>query len=282
MSVEAEATSPPLARDRAGWLDVVRGATAGVLSGAIAGALAGGIGGRMAMRVTALMATNAEQGTRTEAEEIVGEITLGGTLGLVLFGGVAVGIVGGLIYAVLARWFEDAGRWRGAVFGTYLLLTLGWSVIEGDNFDFSILGSLTVNVLMFGAIFVLFGVLVAPLDAWTLEALPAPGWSLGGALSLPLYALGALFTLAAAGLIVGMFGEDGAEAPFYAIIPTILIIGGLAVTWFARRGERRFDRLSDLRGAPRALALAVVLVPLVMGVGLGAHSLAEMVREAYR
>lgn len=273
----ASATSTPIA-----WpLSLARRMTAGMLAGAIAGVVAGGLGGRVAMRVTGLMATDAEQGTLTEAEKHVGEITLGGTIELVIFGGLLVGLIGGLLYAATSRWFAGAGGWRGLLFGAYLLAALGWTVIEGDNFDFATLGSVIVNVAMFAAIFVLFGVLIAPLYSWLATALPTPGLSVGGIASLPLYALGLLFTVMGMGLILSAFGEDGREAPFYAIIPMIVLIGALLVTAVVSRAGARFDRLSDLRGNTRALALGVLAIPLLAGLALDAQSLAEMLGEAY-
>jgi len=280
-----QTTIEPFASDEsapAAWLlSVVRQATAGVFAGAIAGGIAGGLGGRLAMRVTGLMATDAEQGTLTEAEQTVGEITFGGTLELVIFGGVLVGLIGGLLYAATSRWFAGAGGWRGLLFGAYLLGALGWTVIEGDNFDFATLGSVLVNVSMFAAIFVLFGVLVAPLHSWISGSLPAPGLSVGGIASLPLYGLGLLFIMMGLGLILSAFGEDGREAPFYAIIPMFLIVGALLVIWMGRRNGQRFERLSDLQGNARMFAVSVVAIPMLAGLALGAQSLAQMLGEAY-
>jgi len=280
-----QTTIDPVASEptaRTAWLlSVIRQATAGVFAGAIAGGLAGGLGGRLAMRVTGLMATDAEQGTLTEADQTVGDVTFGGTLELVIFGGLLVGLVGGLLYAATWRWFGGAGGWRGLLFGAYLLAALGWTVIEGDNFDFATLGSVLVNIAMFAAIFVLFGVLVAPLFSWLAAALPSPGLSVGGIASLPVYALGLLFTVMGLGLILQAFGEDGREAPFYAIIPMFLIVGALLVTWMARREGQPFARLSDLRGNTRMLAMGVLAIPLTAGLALGTQSLAQMLGEAY-
>jgi len=261
----------------------VHDVSAGAVAGGIAGGIAGGLGGRLAMRITALMATRAEQGTLTEAEQTVGEISLDGTLGLIVFGGVLVGILGGLLYVALARWLADAGGWRGLVFGFGLLITLGWTVIEGDNFDFSRLGSVTVNVAMFSAIFVLFGVLVAPLYAWVRGWLAGPSLSPRGVLSLPVYAFGMLFAAMGVAITGSAFGEDGREAPVYAILPGyLLFITTLCAAVLVRR-TGRFERLSDLRQDSRAFAtaIAVVAVPVAAGVALDALSLVEMLGKAY-
>jgi hypothetical protein len=254
-----------------------------LFAGALAGGIAGGFGGRLAMRVTALMATEAEQGTLTEAEEIVGDISTGGTIALLIFGGILFGLMGGLIYAAIARWFADAGRLRGVVFGLYLLGALGWTIIEGDNFDFSTLGSLWVNVLMFAGVFVLFGVVIAPVSSWLERHLPRFIASLEGVAAAILYAFALLLLQGSVLLmLVGIpASEDGLEAPLYAIVPLFLIVGALIVIGLALRVGQRFSRLSDLDGGLRASAVVVLAVPLVVGMTLGALSLVEMVGEAY-
>ncbi len=253
---------------------------AATLAGAVAGAIAGGLGGRLAMRVTGLMATESEQGRLTEAEEAVGKITLDGTLALIVFGGIAVGILGGLIYAATRRWFADAGAWRGLVFGVFLLGTLGWGVIEGDNFDFSTFGAVTVNVAMFSAIFLLFGVLVAPLYSFADRTLVRPSRRIGAVVSLPFYALGLLFAFGIA--VAGFDGATG-DARRAATIFAYLIVFTAVAAAVLGGGRRRFERLSDLRGDTRLLAaaVAVIVVPLAAGLALDTQALNEILRDAY-
>jgi hypothetical protein len=61
-----------------------------------------------------------------------------------------------------------------------LLLIAGTTVISADNGDFRRIGSPVLNVLMFGAIFVLFGLAVAPLTRWIMRLVArtavAPGF----------------------------------------------------------------------------------------------------------
>ncbi len=113
------------------------------------------------MRAVALTSSSADQGRITDAEAVVGEITLDGTMFLVL-AGTLTGIVGALAYAAVRRWFAPAGRWRGLLFGLFLAATLGFGVMTSAGDDFSRFGSPALNILMFEALFVLFGVLIAP------------------------------------------------------------------------------------------------------------------------
>src|SRR4051812_33593639 len=65
-----------------------------------AGVLAAGAGGRLAMRLLAATSPEAE-GSITEAGEIVGRITVDGTLGFLVFVGLPAGFLSGVLYALV-------------------------------------------------------------------------------------------------------------------------------------------------------------------------------------
>jgi hypothetical protein len=145
------------------WLParLLRDAGIGLLAGFAAGFVAGGIGSRLAMKVVALVAGPSAQGRITENGNTIGVFSRD-TIFLLIFG-TFLGGAGGLIYMALRPWLPKAARWRGLTFGAVLLATFGTAVIEGRNFDFSRFGNPVLNVALFGALFLLFGVLVAPL-----------------------------------------------------------------------------------------------------------------------
>src|SRR6266542_2828624 len=82
-----------------------------VASGAAAGILAAGAGGRLVMRLLAVTAGADAQGRITEAEEIVGRITVDGTLGFVVFTGLFFGTVSAAGYLLLRRWSPSRCWW---------------------------------------------------------------------------------------------------------------------------------------------------------------------------
>lgn len=277
-SPEADVSSSP----RLALGALIHTSVSGVLAGAVAGAIAGGLGGRLAMRISAIMATDAEQGSLTDAGERVGHITLDGTLELVFFGGIFSGVLGGLIFAATPRWFGDAGRARGALFGMFLVATLGWGVIEGDNLDFATFGAVTVNLAMFAAIFLLFGVLVVPLFDWMRSVLSPPGLHFAGLVALSAYALGTVMIVGILGTVGAGFGAEGSERWFFTIIPAYVIVAmPLAAMLISRR--RPFDRLSDLKddAAMMWLAFAVIAAPVVLGIALDLQALAQILSDAY-
>jgi hypothetical protein len=95
-----------------------------VASGAAAGILAAGAGGRLVIRLLAVTAGADAQGRITEAEEIVGRITVDGTVGFVLFVGLFVGLPSAAGYLLLRRWLP-AGRAAGLAYGALLLVVAG-------------------------------------------------------------------------------------------------------------------------------------------------------------
>src|SRR5215203_2949994 len=78
--------------------DIARGG----LTGAIVGLVGGGIGGRIVMRLAALLVPESA-GSLTENGNPIGEITLGGTLGIGLFGLIA-GVLAATFWVMVSPW----------------------------------------------------------------------------------------------------------------------------------------------------------------------------------
>ena len=136
----------PAAMPRYGAVRYLGGAVAAGLG---AGILVAGAGGRLVMRLLAVTSPDAE-GSLTEADQIVGEITLGGTLGFVVFTGIAVGMLSAVLCALL-RPVLPRGLAGGAVLGALMLVVVGSRVdpLRADNFDFNIVGPTWLAVLAF-------------------------------------------------------------------------------------------------------------------------------------
>jgi hypothetical protein len=144
-----------------------------LLSGAAAGILAAGAGGRLVMRLLAVTAGADAQGQVTEAQEIVGRITVDGTLGFVVFTGLFFGPVSGAAYLLLRRWLP-AGRAGGLAFGALLLVVAGTRLepLRRSNPDFDLVGPGWVSVAAFTVLVVFHGALVAALAGRLSRAVP--------------------------------------------------------------------------------------------------------------
>ena len=129
------------------------------------GVLILGVGGRLAMRLSGAMALSADPGTRfmlTGDGFQVGRITLDGSLGLVIFGGIFGSIVAGVYWALLKdrlparRQLLWAGLAAAAIGGNFL--------VHPDNIDFVILKPVVANVMLYPMLTGLAGVVIVLID----------------------------------------------------------------------------------------------------------------------
>jgi hypothetical protein len=147
-------------------LDALRSLAAVSGAGIVAGVLVAGLGGRLFMRVMAATSGNGAQGKLTEAEEVVGDITFDGTLGFVIFVGIAFPLVASLMYLAVRHFLPNPVALGGAIFGVILLGGFGVTdPMSPDNVDFDILEPLWLAVVGITALALLFGVTFAALAA---------------------------------------------------------------------------------------------------------------------
>ncbi|RIK45252.1 MAG: hypothetical protein DCC58_06950 [Chloroflexi bacterium] len=214
-------------------VQVLRAVGLAGLAGFVAGLVAGGIGSRVAMRVVSLTAGHERYGEMTDAEAVVGQITAGGTAFLALFSAF-IGMAIGLVYLFNNHWLPQAGARRGLLFGGLLLVTYGTLVIEGDNFDFAEFGSPALNLLMFVALFPLYGLVVVPAFAWLdrhVAVVPPRGLRVMGWVVLALFGLLTL-CLGLFLLVAFALGEVG---PASLMSLYLVVVAPLLALWLAQR-----------------------------------------------
>lgn len=109
-------------------------------------AIAGGLlvlgpGGRLVMRLLAVTAGDEAQGRRTEAEEVVGAITVDGTVGFVVFVGLFGGVVLAALYVLLRKWLPPR-RWGALCVGVVfaVLFSTRLEPLRPLNPDFVLVG----------------------------------------------------------------------------------------------------------------------------------------------
>jgi hypothetical protein len=207
------------------------------------GVVVGGLGGRIVMRIAGANAPPNVRGARTEAGFRVGEVTLGGTIELIIFIGIFVGIAGAAVYVMSEPWLTWTGKWRGLALGLLLLATASSTsdAIDPTNFDFRILDHAALNVTLFALLFLSFGALAV----WVVEALEKRGREIDAAHPLrsvagfmPLVALGAI---AGTGLMTNFFLNEescGCE-PKPLIAAAILVMAIATVLLWASRYTAR-------------------------------------------
>ena len=167
-----------------------------LVSGAGGGLLAAGAGGRIVMRVLAITSPDSADGQLTEAEAVIGDISFAGTLGLLGFTSLVLGVLTGALYLLLCRWLP-AGRLGGLVFGGLLLVLAGTRIepLRAGNFDFNLVGPRWLAVLSFVWIVLFHGMIVAAIAGRLSHTRPLPGlrpasdiagkrWSIAGRMAL--------------------------------------------------------------------------------------------------
>jgi hypothetical protein len=125
------------------------------------------------MRLLAASSGDGAQGRITEAAEVVGRITVDGTLGFVVFTGLFFGAASGGVYLLLRRWLP-AGRAGGLAYGALLLVLAGTRLdpLREGNPDFDLVGPGWLSVLAFSALVLFHGMLVAALAGRLSRAVP--------------------------------------------------------------------------------------------------------------
>ncbi len=129
------------------------------LATVVSGILIGGVGGRIVMRVSALAAGPEMGGRVTENGNRIGQFTIGGTLILIVFVGALGGVLASVVVVGSEPWLKWMGPARGLGFAVAVLAVYG----QFDSIDFLILEPKTLNVAMFLALFVVFGLTITAL-----------------------------------------------------------------------------------------------------------------------
>ena len=144
-----------------------------VVSGIASGLVASGAGGRLAMRLLAVTAGDQAQGQITEAEEVVGRITVGGTIGFIIFVGLFGGLVVGGLYMLLRRWLPPA-RLGAMAFAAFLLLVFATRIepMRADNPDFGLVGPGWLALLTFSALALFHALVLAAIAGRLSRSLP--------------------------------------------------------------------------------------------------------------
>lgn len=165
---EAASRSPGVDPIEASFRALGRSASAGVL----AGLLVGGLGGRVVMRISAIAADS--DGLITEGGNRVGDITVGGTIALVIFGGGLTGAVGGLSLFTIGPWLPRRTAFRAASFAVVLPAITAATIVAAENRDFLFLDPPELNIAMFLLLFAVFGVVAVIIDDVLDGLIPAP------------------------------------------------------------------------------------------------------------
>ena len=205
------AASRPL---RSQWVSALARTGVVALAGAVSGLLALGAGSRVSMRLVALSSGKIGSGTRPESGANPGEITLDGTMFLLLAGTFAGIVFAVIVTGLLSRWLPEAGWRRTAVVVSLASVAPGMVLVDPSNPDFALFGPAAVAVPLFAACALGYGLMVAVLtERWRVPGRPQsivlpegrPRWWFGDRVQL----LGEGLVRAAAIVSLGLLGVRG-------------------------------------------------------------------------
>jgi hypothetical protein len=229
--------------------------TLAISAGVGAGILAAGAGGRLVMRLLAVTAGPTAQGRITEADQVVGRISLDGTLGFIVFTGLFFGAASGAAYLLLRRWLPG-GRTGGVAFGALLLVLAGTRLepLRPGNPDFDLVGPGWVSVAAFAALVLFHGMLLAALAGRLSRAVPLLALTPRAIIAhvpLLLLALGSVALVAA---IVGVAVVSASQVPAVAGVwrdRRLVTAGRVILSLVALAALPSFARaITDILGRP--------------------------------
>jgi hypothetical protein len=212
-------------------------AAAGLAAG-VTGLVVGGLGGRVVMRIAGALSGSQGAGRVTEAGFTVGEISVAGSVFLVIFIGVVSALFSAGAFLLMRPWLGWAGRLRGLVFGLALfaLASATSDVMNPDNPDFRILGNEPGVVALVAALFLAFGIVTNRLythfdTRFQPEEEGFTSVGVGYGVFAVLGAIAAIPMLAA--VLSGGDGVCGCEAPVWASRSFLVVAISTAIVWIA-------------------------------------------------
>lgn len=248
-AVDADRRRAPSAVD-----DILRDIARGGIAGLLVGLFVVGVGGRIVMRLAALLVPGAA-GAFTENGFPIGDITLSGSLGLVL-AGLFLGPFAGVVWVVVSPWIPGRGLAR-AILTMPISVALGTlALIREDNADFRILDHDPAVVAALLALVAIVGLSIALVDDWLDRRLPraAPAPSRATSAYAILTLVGAILIFPA--VLLGYF------EPELRPVGLALVVAGFATLagWVLRhRGQAHHPKRLTIIGR----------TALVAAIGLG-------------
>lgn len=249
--------------------EIARDIARGGLAGIVVGLLVAGLGGRVVMRIATILHEDAV-GMITENGEVVGDITIGGTAALMVFGGLGMGLLAGTIWVIVGPWLPGRGAARALIAGLAAIALGTPALVQRTNPDFAMLGRDPLVVALLIGLVGLVGASMAVVDDALDARLPRSrdGFGASTGAYLVITVLGLVLILPVA--ILMLLAQDEYDAAIRAGWG-LLAVGGCTVTWWGLRIIGRTTQPRALRiAASVALAAAVALglatgLPAVLG-----------------
>ena len=247
---------------------LVRNVAIGGLAGLLSGFVFAGVGARVVMRITSLVAPAEAIGRRTEGGNVIGTVTLDGSLGFLFFFGLTAGVLGALLVVMLWPWVSTWGRWKPVAMGAFVLGLGSTEAVDPHNRDFAVLGNQLFAVLLFWSLFF----------AWAFAAVWLRGvldrrFPSGSRRSTIAYGVITTLGLSSVWLLVETLFSEFSDIPLVVAI-AVLVLGVATVgVWVMR--VRRVE--GSLRRAVRIGGYSAFAVSVVFGLTTAVRDALEII-----
>lgn len=243
----------------------------GALAGFLVGFVVIGGGLRVLMRLAALLSEQSTSPMVTENGNVVGDITLDGTLALLFFTGAIFGMMGGIVVMAIRPWLPSSGWPRLLLSGAIGFAVAGPAVLEaGENNDYQRFGILGLNICLFTLVPFFFGIAVLPVIDWMdgKISLRLPGLSRGWTDALKSVAM-LLLCLPALLLIPAIVGTP--PIGLLLALPVLRLLGPIWLRHAPTREQRRKRERWEI-----GLARLMLVTPCLVGLLLMAQAIERL------
>ena len=239
-----------------GMPEILRDISIGGIASLVSGIVVLGLGGRLVMFLSRLLHPEAI-GRFTENGNVVGFFTVEGTVGLLLFGGVAGGLIAATVWVVMRPWIPQ----NLATVGLGAVCIGAFQLVASDNRDFDVLEGPALDLALLLALVFGFGAFLWTFDRFLDKKLPR------GDRTGPVVAYGVVTAVGLTFAPLGLFLQfmPGFDERAYSPIWTGVFVTGTALVtiwWWVDRVRGRTEPMAVQRRLGSGLAAAAALAGL--------------------
>lgn len=241
--------------------DVLRDIARGGFAGILVGIFVAGLGGRLVMRLATILHEDTV-GRITENGEVIGRISLNGTLALIVFGGLGMGLMAGVIWVIVGPWMPGHGVRRAAVTALAAVALGTPALVQRFNPDFAVLSHDPLVLAMLLALVAAVGFSIALVDGALDRRLP-PVFANAGIATIVYLIVTLLGLVLILPLVVAILLDQPDYRATIRMGWGLAVVGGCTLASWVLRVRRRPAQPRALLFAARGALIATVVLGVV-------------------
>jgi hypothetical protein len=241
--------------------DVLRDIARGGIAGLIVGIVVAGLGGRLVMRLATILHEDTV-GRITENGEVIGRISLNGTLALIVFGGLGMGLVAGVIWVIVGPWIPGRGLRRAAITALAAVALGTPALVQRSNPDFVVLAHDPLILAMLLVLVAAVGFSIALVDG-ALECRLPPAFANAGMATIAYLVVTLLGLVLIVPVVVAILLDQPEYRAAIRMGWGLAVVGGCTLASWVLRVRRRPAQPRALLFAARGALIATVVLGVV-------------------